>query len=177
MNSVYIAQSLDGYIADKNHGLEWLQSVPNAENVDMGYNNFIKHIDAILMGRNTYETVCGFDMPWPYTKPVFVLSTTLRNVPKNLKDKVEFINGDLHNIVASLELQGFNNLYIDGGKTINSFLKEDMIDEMTLTTIPILLGGGTPLFRELSQPLMFEEAKSKVFLNAIVQTHFTRKRE
>lgn len=177
MNSVFIAQSLDGYIADKDNGLDWLQSVPNPEEIDMGYNKFTDRIDAILMGRNTYETVCSFDLPWPYTKHVFVLSNTLRDVPPELRDKVDFINGDLHNILSSLKLQGFENIYIDGGKTINSFLKEDLIDEMIITTMPILLGSGIPLFQELSQPLMFEKVTSEVFLDAIVQTHFLRKRD
>ena len=65
-NSVFIATSLDGYIADKNGGIDWLHSIPNPDNIDMGYENFISKIDALVMGRVTFETVCGFDMDWPY---------------------------------------------------------------------------------------------------------------
>jgi dihydrofolate reductase len=83
-NLVFIAKSLDGYIADKDGGIDWLHSIPNPDQIDMGYNKFIDRIDAIVMGRKTYETVCGFDIPWPYTKPVFVVSNTLKEVPEKL---------------------------------------------------------------------------------------------
>lgn len=71
-NSVFIATSLDGFIADKNGGIDWLHSLPNPDNDDMGYGAFMTQIDALIMSRKTFETVCGFDMDWPYTKPVFV---------------------------------------------------------------------------------------------------------
>ena len=76
-NKVFIASSIDGYIADKNGGIDWLQSVPNPDHDDMGYNSFINEVDALVMGRNTFETVCGFDIDWPYSKPVYVLSRSL----------------------------------------------------------------------------------------------------
>ena len=76
-NFVFIATSLDGYISDKNDGLDWLQSVPNPDNVDLGWGDFINRIDAIVMGRKTFEKVSGFDCPWPYPKPVFVLGNSL----------------------------------------------------------------------------------------------------
>ena len=80
-NIVYIATSLDGYISDKDGGLEWLQMVPNPDNLDFGWADFMSRIDAIVMGRITFETVCGFDCDWPYSKPVFVLSNTLTSLP------------------------------------------------------------------------------------------------
>jgi dihydrofolate reductase len=175
-NIVFIAKSLDGYIADKNGGLEWLHSIPNPDNIDMGYTDMINRIDAVLLGRITFEVICGFDIDWPYNKPVFVLSTTLKKVPVKLIGKVEFINGSIKEIVKTLNEKGFHKLYIDGGTTINSFLEEDLIDEMILTTIPILLGGGIPLFKDFSKPLEFEHIKSEVFLDAIVQDTFCRKK-
>ena len=175
-NIVFIAKSLDGYIADKNGGLEWLHSIPNPDNIDMGYTDMINRIDAVLLGRITFEVICGFDIDWPYNKPVFVLSTTLKKVPVKLIGKVEFINGSIKEIVKTLNEKGFHKLYIDGGTTINSFLEEDLIDEMILTTIPILLGGGIPLFKDFSKPLEFGHIKSEVFLDAIVQDTFCRKK-
>jgi dihydrofolate reductase len=86
-NIAFIATSLDGYIADKNGGLDWLHSIPNPDQNDMGYELFIKHIDALVMGRTTFETVCNFDIDWPYSKPVFVLSRTLEMIPEKYKDK------------------------------------------------------------------------------------------
>lgn len=175
-NYVFIARSIDGYIADKNGGIDWLHSIPNPDGLDLGYNKFMKEMDALIMGRNTFEMVCGFDIPWPYSKPVFVVSNTLTQVSGELKDKVELVNGSLSEIVETIHGKGFFQLYIDGGKLIQSFLKEDLIDEMILTTIPILLGGGFPLFGELSNPLEFEHVSSEVFLNAITQDIYRRKR-
>ena len=86
-NSVFIGVSIDGYIADRNGGLEWLDMIPNTENSDMGYIEFTSDIDALVMGRTTFETVLGFDVDWPYEKPVFVLSTTLDEIPESHNGK------------------------------------------------------------------------------------------
>lgn len=80
-NIVFIATSLDGYISDKDGGLDWLQSVPNPDNLDMGWAGFIGRIDAVVMGLNTFDVVCNFDCAWPYSKPVFVLSNSLESLP------------------------------------------------------------------------------------------------
>jgi len=175
-NIVYIAKSLDGYIADKDGGLDWLHSIPNPEQSDMGYNKFTEGIDALIMGRTTFETVCSFDCDWPYKKPVFVLSTTLTDIPKGYEGKVEVLNGSLTEIVGLANNKGYNRLYIDGGRTIQNFLKEDLIDELIITTIPVLLGGGFPLFSDLPKKLEFKHVESKVYLNEIVQNHYSRKR-
>lgn len=175
-NIVYIATSLDGYIADKDGGLDWLNSIPNPENLDFGWGNFMTRIDAIIMGRNTFEVVCNFDCEWPYTKPVFVLSNSLTSLPDEYNGKAELINGPLGDVLKTINGKGHTNLYIDGGVTIQGFLKEDLIDEMIITVIPILLGGGTPLFGELPKPIMFEHRKTEVLLNAMVQNHYRIKK-
>jgi len=175
-NKVFIATSLDGYIADKNGGIEWLHSIPNPDNIDMGYGEFMAQIDALVMGRTTFETVCGFDMDWPYQKPVFVLSNSLKQVPKKYEGKATLVNGSLKEILAKIYTQGCYQLYMDGGRTIQSFLKEDLIDEMTITTIPYLLGGGIPLFSELPNRLEFECIDTKIYLGKVVQNKFIRKR-
>lgn len=175
-NSVFIATSLDGYIADKNGGLDWLHAIPNPEGSDMGFVEHFDRIDALVMGRNTLEIVLSFDVEWPYSKPVFVLSNTLTSVPEGYEDKVFLVSGPLKDIVKYLNEKGFNNLYIDGGVTIQNFLKEDLIDEMIITTMPVLLGGGSPLFGDLEAPLNFKLVKSETFLDAIVQNHFVRAR-
>lgn len=175
-NIVFIARSLDGFIADKKGEIEWLHSIPNPDNNDMGYNTLIEYIDAIIMGRTTFETVLGFDIEWPYPKHVFVLSKTLKEVPEKLKDKVTLLNGSPQEILSTVHRKGFYKLYIDGGSTIQSFLKEDLIDEMRITTIPILLGGGFPLFGDLDSPLSFKHIESKVFLGEVVQDTYRRER-
>jgi len=175
-NKVFIARSLDGYIADKNGGIDWLHSIPNPDNDDMGYVEFTKGIDALVMGRTTFETVIGFDVPWPYNKAVFVLSNTLKRIPESHKDKAFLVKGTLTEILAQIHEKGYKSLYIDGGTTIRNFLKEDLIDEMVLTTIPILLGGGSSLFTELPKELRFELIETKTYLNQITQNHYRRKR-
>lgn len=175
-NKVFIATSIDGYIADKNGGIEWLHSIPNPENIDMGYGEFTAQIDALVMGRTTFEMVCGFDVDWPYKQPVFVLSNNLTTIPEEYKDKAEIVNGSLNEVLKKIHNKGYNHLYIDGGKTIQSFLKEDLIDEMIITTIPYVLGGGIPLFADLQTRLDFECIDSKLFLKKVVQSRFVRKR-
>lgn len=175
-NYVFIARSLDGFIADKDGGIDYLNSVPNPDNLDMGYNALTERIDAIVMGRNTLDVVLGFGIPWPYTKPVYVVSNTLKSLPKELHGKVELVSGTLKEILSLVHSKEHTKLYIDGGALIQSFLKEDLIDEMIITTIPVLLGGGIPLFGELPKCLMWEHVKSEVFLEAITQDTYRRKR-
>ncbi|MGQ1785496.1 dihydrofolate reductase family protein [Saccharicrinis sp. GN24d3] len=176
-NYVFIAKSLDGYIADINGGIDWLENtVPNPAGKDLGYVDFIHKIDAIIMGRTTFEKVLSFNIPWPYHLPVFVASHTLKKIPVGYTEHVELVKGAPNEIVTQLNKQGYHKLYIDGGNTVQGFLKEDLIDEMILTTLPILIGGGTPLFSELPNPMLFNHVKSEVFLNAITQDTYTRKR-
>ena len=175
-NIVFIARSLDGYIADKNGGLDWLNAVPNPDHLDLGYEKFIKSVDAIVMGRTTFETVCGFDIPWPYKIPVFVLSSSLESLPEELKDKVDILKGTPTKILALIHKKGYTQLYIDGGATVQNFLKEDLIDEIIITTIPVLLGGGTPLFGELPNEMEFEHVESVLYLDALAQNSYRRKR-
>lgn len=171
-NMVYIATSLDGYIARTNGDISWLDEIPNPENSDFGYSEFVRNIDAIIMGRNTFEKVLEFD-DWPYEQLVFVLSNTLKKVPEYLIDRVEIINGDLKTILEDLEKRDFKNLYVDGGKTIQSFLKEDLIDEMIITTVPILLGDGIPLFGHLDRDLKFKCVKVEL-LGDLVKHYYER---
>ncbi len=175
-NIVFIATSIDGYIADKNGELNWLQSIPNPENNDMGFVELNHRIDALVMGRTTFETVIKLDIPWPYNKPIFVLSNTLKEIPKHYKNKAFLTKGTLTEILNQIYEKGYNTLYIDGGTTIRNFLKEDLIDEMILTTIPILLGGGPSLFGKLPNELKFELIETKTFLNQITQNHYKRKK-
>jgi len=174
-NKVFIATSIDGFIADKDKGIDWLHSIANPEGLDMGYEAFMNGIDALVMGRHTFETVCRFEMDWPYTKPVFVLSSNIRKIPKDYREKAQLVSGSLQAVNKSIHDQGYLNLYIDGGKTIQSFLKEDLIDEIIISTIPVILGGGIPLFSELKNTLNFELVSSTIYLDQVVQTHLKRK--
>ncbi|WP_066757498.1 dihydrofolate reductase family protein [Crocinitomix algicola] len=176
-NSVFIATSLDGFIADERGGIDWLHMVPNPNNDDMGYNRFISTIDAIVMGRNTFETVLGFDIEWPYKQPVFVVTNTLKSVPQELKDKVFLVSGKVEEIVDYIQKQGYTQLYIDGGSLITSFLQADLIDDLILSTIPVVLGKGIPLFSNLPKKREFDLIRATTYLNQITQRHYRRKVE
>lgn len=175
-NIVYVATSLDGFIADKDNKLDWLHNIPNPEKSDFGYGELMASVDALVMGRNTFETILGFNCDWPYNKPVFVLSDRLTEIPKGYEDKAFLLKGTPQQISENLNSKGYNKLYIDGGVTIQNFLKQDMIDELIITTIPILLGGGIPLFGELSQPTKFRHTKSERYADSIVKNYFVRER-
>jgi len=176
-NKVFIATSLDGFIADKNGRIDWLDAIPEINTIDTGYKEFMAQIDALVMGRSTFETVCGFDIDWPYEKPVFVVSTKLTEIPKKYQGKAHLLKGTLTEMLQQIHQKGYYRLYIDGGKLIQSFLREDLIDEMVITIIPLLLGVGVTLFSEVPKPLGFECKRSTLFLDAVVQNHFFRKRE
>ncbi|MBX2870620.1 MAG: dihydrofolate reductase family protein [Saprospiraceae bacterium] len=176
MNKVFIATSLDGYIADKEGQIDWLHSIPNPENDDMGYNKFISTVDALIMGRTTFETVLSFGIDWPYEIPVFVLSTTLKAIPEELQEKVELTKGSPKEILEMIHSKGFDELYIDGGTTIQGFLSQDLIDQLIITTIPVLLGGGSPLFGTFDQRLSFQHVRSSRYLDCIVQNEYLRKK-
>ena len=170
---IYIATSLDGFIARTDGDIEWLLNIPNPDNSDFGYKEFITGIDAILMGRNTYEVALSFES-WPYNRPVFVLSNILDGIPQKLENKAEIIKGDLKDILQRLESRGIKNLYIDGGRTIQSFLKEDLIQEMIITTVPILLGEGIPLFGHLNNDLKFKCEKVEFISEYLVKHYYRR---
>lgn len=174
---VFIAQSLDGYIADKKGGLDWLHSVPNPDQIDMGFFQLMEKVDAVVMGRKTYEVVNSFGGEWPYSKPVYVLSNSLQEIPEHLHAKVSLMKGKPQEVIEKLNRKGLANLYIDGGTTIQQFLKEGLIDELIITTIPILLGGGSSLFGELDNAIQLELISSQLFLNQLTQAHYRLKRD
>lgn len=173
-NIVYIGTSLDGMIADQNGGLDWLHCIPNPDNDDLGFAAFQDSIDAIVMGRTTFEVVISFGGEWPYTKSVFVLSNTLNQLPESVADKVELLAGSVTEISTQLQQRGFHRLYIDGGQVVQQFLGADAIDEMIITQLPIVLGGGTRLFGDLDAAKHFELVSSEVLLGAMVKSHYRK---
>ena len=171
---MYIATSLDGFIATKDGGIDWLSEIPNPEKSDYGYSAFMSGVDALVMGRNTFEKVVSLGR-WPYDKPVFVLSHTLDKVPEEVVGKAEIIGGPIKAITKHLSQRGYYHLYVDGGRVIQSFLEADAIDEMIITQVPTLLGDGIPLFGKLARRLTFRLKKTKIYDN-LVQSHYVRDR-
>lgn len=161
---------------DRHGGLDFLDTVPNPDDLDLGYFSFMNGVDAVLVGRITFDSLLSFDLPWHYSKPVFVLSSIMEEVPGNLQGKVEIVSGRLQDVVQELQQRGLSDLYIDGGRLIQGFLAKDMIDELTVTQIPILIGGGTHLYSTLPTHLDFRLVKSEILLQDIVQSHYRRVR-
>lgn len=179
--SVYIATSVDGYIATKDGSVDWLHTAGNkdaemGEHADMGFNDYISSIDCMIMGRKCMDMISSFNLSseqWPYGDiKIIVLSNTIKDAPENLKDKVEMYSGDLNDLIDSLEYKGFKHAYIDGGTTIQAFINLQLINEITITRTPLLLGEGIPLFGETFKIIKLEQAKAIAFPNNFVQVKY-----
>lgn len=166
--SVFIATSIDGFIARPDGALDWLPD--NCE--PHGYEEFMDSVDALVMGRNTFEIVLGFGA-WPYgKKPVIVLSTTLQEL-KTPQDAIcHLMSGTPEEIVNSLAQRGMNHLYIDGGVTIQGFLRAGMIQRLIITRIPVLLGSGIPLFGTMPQDIRLEHVATRSYPSGLVQSEY-----
>lgn len=173
-NFVYIAVSLDGYIARSDGSIDWLNDIGDPEGEDYGYKSFIDKIDAIVMGRHTFDLVRTFDK-WPYKKPVYALSNSLKSLEQEFEGKAQVTSKSPVDLVDELHNKGCLNLYIDGGKTIQSFLKSGLIDEIIITRVPILIGSGIPLFGYLERDLRFEHINTIVYNNGLVKSHYKKK--
>ena len=167
--SVYIATSLEGFIARKNGDIDWLTGGQN--DTDYGYAEFMSNIDHIVMGRNTYEKVLTFG-GWPYDKKVIVLSSRDLTLPPELTDKVEALHLSPEELLRELERRGSRHIYLDGGVTIQRFLRARLVDELTITLIPTLIGEGLPLFGPLEQDVKLTLLKSESFKNGFVQNKY-----
>ena len=172
--SVFIACSLDGFIAREDGSIDWLtgNDDPEAdENEDYGYGEFISTVDAIVMGRNTFEKVRTFE-PWPYEKRVIVLTHKDLNLPDRLSDTVSAMSGSPEVIVEQLADKGFRHLYIDGGETISDFLRARLIRELIITRIPVIIGKGIPLFTSIESDIKLDAISTKSYANGLVQNRY-----
>lgn len=172
--SVYIATSVDGYIAAADGGIEWLHRPEYAttEMAGLGYDEFMADVDALVMGRHSFEKVLTFG-EWPYEgTAVIVLTSRELTLPAHLQGKVQVSGGAPADVVAELAAAGKTHLYIDGGVTIQRFLRAGLIHALTITRIPILLGSGIPLFggEEIEQRLRLVE--TAVSANGFVQVRY-----
>ncbi len=170
--SAFVATSVDGFIAREDGNLDWLDHYSSIAADDSSYREFISNIDVIIMGRNTFEKVLGFDF-WPYEgTQVKVMTSTLKALPAGLEGKVELVSCTPRELLNRLDEQSFRHAYVDGGKTIQSFLRDGLLDEITLTRIQILLGRGIPLFGSLDRDIPLKLIKSKNLPWGFVQSHY-----
>jgi dihydrofolate reductase len=170
--SVFIATSLDGFIARANGDLDWLTGAESsATEQDFGYQEFMDTVDTIVLGRNTFELVLTFDT-WPYGgKKVVVLSSKPSAVPPHLVESVEWLSLPPQRLVERLAAQGAIHLYVDG-KTIRGFLNAGLIDELTITRVPVLIGTGVPLFGPLNHDVRLTHTLTRQFENGFVQSKY-----
>jgi len=167
--TVFIGLSVDGFIARSNHDLDWL---PEGGGEEHGYEELMASVDALVIGRNTYEKVLTFE-PWPYgAKPVVVLSSQPLDFSKAVGATVEQMSGPPSEVVARLAERGFHNLYIDGGLTIQRFLAAGLVQHLVLTRVPVLLGSGIPLFGPLPHDVRLAHLATRAFPSGLVQSEY-----
>lgn len=171
--SVFIAASVDGFIARLDGSLDWLTDGKDADkNEDYGYQELMDTVDVLVMGRNTYETVVSFDS-WPYgEKSVVVLSSRPVAIPEDLSKTVESLSASPRQVVQLLAERGAKHLYVDGGKTIQGFFSERLIRQLIITRIPVLIGEGIPLFGPLSKDIPLSHVQTRQYANGLVQNHY-----
>ena len=169
---VFMAMSLDGFVARKDLGLDWLMK-QKTEGEDHGYEKFMASVDGLVMGSGSFRTLLTFDT-WPYEKPVIVLSSTLKtkDIPNGLLDKVSISEQTPRQVMTSLSEQGWERVYIDGGKVIQSFQRDGLIAEMTVTIVPILIGAGKRMFGELDADVDLQLLETKSFPSSLVTTKY-----
>ena len=166
--SVFIATSLDGYIARPDGGLDWLPESPEPH----GYDEFIASVDALVMGRMTFEKVLTFGA-WPYgDRRVVVLSSRPVDLAPAAGGVVEQMGGDPAEIVSKLAATGARRLYIDGGITIQRFLRAGLVHRLIITRVPVLLGAGIPLFGPLPHDLRFRHVATRQYPSGLVQSEY-----
>lgn len=167
--SVFVGASVDGFIARLNHDLDWL---PEGGGEPHGYEEFLAGIDALVIGRKTFKKVLTFE-PWPYgTKRVVVLSGQPLRLPSSIGSAVEQMAGSPAEIVARLAARGATNLYVDGGITIQRFLRAGLVDRLIITRVPVLIGEGIPLFSTLPHDLRLHHVATRSFPSGLVQSEY-----
>ena len=171
---VYIGTSLDGFIARTDGNIDWLTQYANDDAIH-AYEDFMNGIDAIVIGRGTFEKILTFPS-WPYEKKAFVLSTSLKRLPDTLNDKTTLLSMKPKELLGYLSGMGFSIIYVDGGKVIQSFLKEDLIDDLIISKVPVLIGNGIPLFGFLDTDLQFKHIRTVVQSNGLVRSYYKRER-
>jgi len=168
---LYIAMSLDGYIATENNELDWL-SIVEIPNEDYGYEKFVKGVDTVIMGRKTYDKVLSYGVDFPHKgRKCYVISRARTGLDEN----VEYYSGNLKNLIEDLKNSEGSNIFIDGGaEIVNELLRIDMIDEFIISIIPIFLGSGIRLFKDGRPKQRLKLKSTKEFASGLVQLWYEK---
>jgi dihydrofolate reductase len=167
--SVFIGTSLDGFIARPNGALDFL---PPGGGEPHGYDEFIASVDALVIGRNTFEIVLAFP-EWPYgNKRVVVLSSKPLDFSGVRGGVVEQMSGAPAEIVANLAARGINHIYVDGGITVQQFLRAGLLQRLIITRVPVLIGQGIPLFGTLPHDIKLRHVATQTYPSGLVKTEY-----
>ncbi len=169
---LYIAASIDGYIARSDGDLDWLVEFPNSERTDYGYRAFFESVDMVIIDEGIYLNIVSMDIIWPYkNQTVYVITP----YPADDNDKVYFISENVVETISRLcEEDGKNIWLASGNKLLSMLLECDMVDEMTINRYPVILGSGTPLFPDHTKESEWKLKDSLTYENGVSQITYTR---
>jgi dihydrofolate reductase len=180
--TVYCGVSLDGFLARPDGSVDFLEAfdppvTEDGEPDDLGFVEFLASVDVLVMGRNTFDFVMDSGFDWPYgDTPVVVLTSRHLEIPAALAELVEPASLEPAELLDVLSSRFIEHVYLDGGYTVQSFLRAGLVDEIITTTVPILIGGGIALFGSLPDDQRFELIGSHATSNGFVQSHYRRER-
>ena len=167
--SVFVGTSLDGFIARRNGSFDFL---PEGGGEPHGYTEFMATVDAVVMGRNTWDVVLGLGA-WPFAgKRVVVLSSRPVELSAAGKHAVEQMSGSPAEIVAKLAASGAHHLYVDGGITVQRFLQAGLVDRITITRVPVLIGEGIPLFGVVPRDVPLRHVATRQYASGLVKSEY-----
>ena len=171
--SVFVGTSIDGFIARADGGLDWLPDNPEPH----GYEEFLATVDGIVIGRKTFETVLSFNY-WPYGKRhVVVLTSNPSRFSTPDQTNCHFMKCEPLNVAAFLKSKALHRIYVDGGMTVQAFLEAGLIDDLTITRVPVLIGSGIPLFGFVSRDIHLEHVHTKTYPSGLVSSEYVVKRD
>eukprot|EP00659_Diplonema_papillatum_P005576 gene5576-8489_t len=169
---MFMAMSLDGFVAREDFGLDWLFR-QKTDGEDHGNEAFMASVDGLVMGSGSFRTILTFDK-WPYEKPVVVMSQTMspEDIPEALRGRVRLSAQTPRQVMASLAERGWRRVYVDGGKLIQSFMREGLIDDMTISVVPILIGAGKRMFGALDADVDLQLLDAKPYPSGLVTSRY-----
>jgi dihydrofolate reductase len=169
MTSVFVGTSVDGFIARRNGEYDFLAA---GEHEPHGYDEFIASVDALVIGRKTYETVLSFH-EWPYgDRLVVVLSSRPLDFSRVRGGRVEQMSGSPSEIYSKLSVRGVKHVYVDGGITVQEFLRAGLVQRITITRVPVLIGDGIPLFGSLPHDVRLRHIATQTYASGMVKTEY-----
>ncbi|HII01770.1 TPA: dihydrofolate reductase [Methanosarcinaceae archaeon] len=172
---LYIACSLDGYIARSDGSIDWLPDPGQNSDTDYGYSEFYASIGTVLMGRKTYEQVLGFGVPWPYgDKKTYVFTRQPgKEGPLPLEKNTEFVSGDIGKFVRQLQENTEEDIWLVGGsQIIKVFLEQDLLQDLIIFVIPVILGGGIPMFDRIGKEVGLRLVGTERYEGGVVRVEY-----